>query len=111
MYAGLFEVDSWIGKEQHIFEGNSASELLDEFEKVQSLGCLAQTGRMQEKAKGQKELDKLDIILGKHFNGELTNDDLLTLDINLKIGAIKCIAILEGDDAVEKLKAQYPNAK
>ena len=111
MYAALFELDSWMGKNQHILEGESASDLLSEFEEVQSLTCLAQMGRMQEDANGQKELDKLDVILGKHFNGELTVEDLLTLDITLKIGSIKCVEVLEGATAIEELRSKYPKAK
>ena len=111
MYAALFELNSWMGKNQHIFEGQSASDLLSEFEEVQSLTCLAQMDRMQEDANGQKELDKLDVILGKHFNGELTVEDLLTLDITLKIGSIKCAEVLEGATAIEELRSKYPKAK
>jgi hypothetical protein len=49
--------------------------------------------------------------LGKHFNGEFTVEDLLTLDITLKIGSIKCVEVLEGATAIEELRIKYPKAK
>lgn len=111
MYAALFEMASWMGCYQYILEGNSASDLLSEFEQVQDLGCLIRMGRSQESKKGQKELDKLEAILNKYYDGSLTADDLLTIDIAISLGTIKCVCIEEGDDAVETLKAQYPSAR
>lgn len=111
MFAALFEMTSWMGCQQYIFAGNTASDLLSEFERVQDLGCLVRMGRGQESKKGQKELDKLEAILEKYYDGSLTADDLLTLDIAISLGTIKCVCIEEGGDAVEKLKAQYPGAR
>ena len=59
----------------------------------------------------QKELDKLEAVLDKYYDGSLTPDDLLTLDISISIGTIKCVCIEEGDDAMDKLRTQYPNAR
>ena len=56
MYAALFEMTSWMGCQQYIFKGNTASDLLSEFERVQDLGCLVRMGRGQENKKGQKFL-------------------------------------------------------
>lgn len=111
MFASLFEMTSWMGCQQYIFTGNSASDLLSAFEQVQDLGCLVRMGRSQEKKKGQEELEKLEAVLNKYYDGSLTPDDLLTLDISISIGTIKCVCIEEGDDGVEKLKAQFPNAR
>lgn len=111
MYAAVFEMDSWMGLQQHIVCGDSAADLLYEFENIQSLSCLVMMGRSHENAKGQKMLDKLEAILDKRACGDLTNADLLKLDIKLSIGGFKCVEILEGDDADEKLKAKYPNAR
>lgn len=111
MYAALFEMTSWMGNRQYIFKGNSATVLLSEFEAIQDLGCLVRMGRGQEDTKGQKELDKLEAILDKYYDGTLTPDDLLTLDISISLGTIKCVCIEEGADAADKLKAQYPTAR
>lgn len=111
MYAALFEMTSWMGCQQYIFDGGSVSALLSKFERVQDLSCLVQMGRSQESQKGQKELDKLETILDKYYDGSLTADDLLTLDIGISLGTIKCVCIEEGDDAVDKLRAQYPKAR
>lgn len=55
-------------------------------------------------------LDKLEEILEKRNYGDLTNEDLLDLDIKISFGTIKCVEITEGDDAIEKLKEKYPHA-
>ena len=111
MYAALLEMTSWMGCQQYIFKGNTASALLSEFERVQDLGCLVRMGRSEEKKQGQKELDKLEAVLNKYYDGSLTPDDLRTLNISISIGAIKCVCIEEGDDAMDKLRTQYPNAR
>ena len=111
MYAALFEMDSWMGLEQRIISGSSAADLLYGFEEVQHLGCLVRMGRSEEGPEGQKMLDKLEEILNLRDNGDLTNEDLLTLDIKISLGTIKCVEIAEGDDADEQLKEKYPNVK
>ena len=111
MYAAVFEMTGWMGKQQYIFRGDSASDLLSKFERVQDLGCLVRMGRFQENKKGQKELDKLEAVLDKYYDGSLEPDDLLELDISISLGTIKCACVEEGDDAVDKLKAQYPTAR
>lgn len=112
MYAALFEMTSWMGTEQHIFTGNSASEMLSKFEDVQSLDCLVRMGRREERsAAGKKAINDLESLLDKHYSGALTNEDLLSLDIKISLGTIKCVVILEGDDAADKLKAEYPKAR
>ena len=111
MYAALFEVNGWVGIEQHIVRGNDAADLLYAFEDIQHLYCLVRMGRVEEEAEGQKMLDKLEEILDKRDRGSLTNKDLLTLDITLSIGTIKCVEIVRGKDAAEKLKSKYPDAK
>lgn len=111
MYAALFEMSSWMGLDQHIVCGSSAADLLYEFEEVQSLSCLVRMGRSEEGPEGQKMLDKLEEILRKRSNGDLTNEDLLTLDIEISLGTIKCVEIAEGADADEQLKAKYPQAR
>ena len=111
MYAALFEMNSWMGLAQYIICGSSAAELLKGFEKIQNLRCLVRMGRSEEGAKGKKMLDKLEGILNKRDNGDLTNADLLTLNIKISIGTIKCVEIVEGENAADRLKAKYPNAR
>lgn len=111
MYAAVFEMSSWMGLEQHILKGKTAADLLNGFENIQSLSCLVRMGRSQEEANGQKALDKIEEILQKSYDGSLTPEELLTLDVKLSIGTIKCAEILEGADAAEKLKAAYPDAR
>ena len=111
MYAALFETKSWMGQKQHIVKGKDVVELIDNFEEIQSLGCLVQMGRNEEGAEGQIALNKLEDILDKRDRGEITVEELLELDISLQVGGIKCSVVIEGEDAIEKLKAEYPNAR
>ncbi len=110
MYAALFEMDSWLGSMQYIITGHCAAELLDSFEEVQNLHCLLRNGRAVEKKKGQQALDVLEGILEKHYNGELTIEDIQSLDIEIKLGAIRCVTVVDGDDQIAKLCEQYPSA-
>ena len=100
-----------MGPSQHIVKGDNASDLLNEFEEIQSLSCLVKMGRSRERGEGQKMIDILEDLLSKRDNGDLTNEDLLTLDIKISLGTIKCVEIVEGADAAEQLKAKYPNAR
>lgn len=111
MYAAVFEMSSWMGLEKHILKGQTASDLLDEFENIQSLSCLVRMGKSQERGAARKALEKVEEILEKSYDGSLTPEELLTLDIKISLGTIKCVEILEGDDAFEKLKAAYPDAR
>lgn len=111
MYAALFETRSWLGTMHFITTGDTATKLLFEFQKTQDLRCLLQMGRKEEKKKGQKELDKLQALLSKYYNEELTIEDLLTLDVSLSIGIIKCLCVEDGENAVAEIKAKYPDAK
>ena len=112
MKAALFEMESWLGNEEYIFEGDSASEMLSKFENVQDLGCLVRMGRREERsAAGKKAINDLEALLDKHYAGELTDADLLSLDIKISIGAIKCLAIVEGEDAIADLRSAHPKAR
>ena len=112
MKAALFEMESWMGTEEYIFEGASASEMLSKFENVQDLGCLVRMGSREERsAAGKKAIRDLEALLDKHYSGELTDADLLSLDIKISIGAIKCSAIVEGEEAIADLRTAHPKAK
>lgn len=110
-YVAVIEMTSWMGTHQHIVKGDSASELLSEFEEIQSLNCLVRMGRMEENASGQKQLDKLEVILEKKMNGELTIAELKKMNIKLSIGSIQCMEVFEGEMIEERLKIRFPNAK
>ena len=107
MVAAIFEMESMWGPEKHFFEGESASDLLAQFERVQDLGCLARMGRMQGPKKDQKELDKLDALLEKYYADELTMEDLKKFSIKLSLGKLSVTAIAETDEEIEKIREQF----
>lgn len=112
MFAALFEMESWLGTEQYIFEGDTASEMLSRFENVQDLGCLVRMGQHEERSSaGKRAIKALEDLLDKHYSGSLTNKDLLELDVKISIGAIKCVTIVEGNEAIAQLRKDHPNAK
>ena len=112
MYASLFEIKSWLGTDQYIFEGESASEMLSQFENVQSLECLVEMGRSHERSKsGKQAIDDLEKMLEKHYSDELEIEDLLKFDIKISLGEMRCITVVEGDDAIAQLRAEYPKAR
>lgn len=98
MYEALFEITSWMGTKQHTFKGKSASEILSKLEKVQSLECLVNMGRMEEDtAEGQRSLDSLENLLEKQRSRKLTIEDLKTLNVKISLGEIKCLSVSEVD--------------
>jgi hypothetical protein len=111
MYAALLEMSSWMGCEQFIVCGEDAAELLSGFEEKQSLSCLVAMGRSQEKATGQKALDAIEALLIKRNAGTLTIDELLSLDVTISLGGIKCACVEEGEDAGVKVRKKYPKAR
>ena len=112
MFAALFEIESWLGTEQYIIEGDTASEMLSRFENVQDLECLVRMGQNEERSSaGKKAIKALEYLLDKHYSGSLTYKDLLELDVKISIGAIKCIAIVEGKEAIAQLRKAHPKAK
>ena len=106
MYAALFEIKSWLGLETHVFEGNTAVDILRELESIQNLDCLLEMGRIQEGEKGQRQLDKLEALLEKYCSKELTLSDLDGFELSLSVGDFRCVAVAEDEDAVLQLKQQ-----
>ena len=110
MYVAIFELYGGY-RMQSLCKGENANELFDAFNKVQSLDCLVSMGSSRERAKGKKELAKLESIIAKRYANNLTIEDLAGLDVTLSIGSIKCLEIAEGDNAEAELRAKYPRAE
>ena len=111
MYAALFEMKTQMGKQQYIFEGEDPLILLSEFENVQNLWCLVQMGKVHGTKEDKKPLKKLEKLLEKYRMCDFTIEDLLSLDIEVSIGSIKCVTVVEGEEEIAKLRAAYPNAQ
>jgi hypothetical protein len=67
--------------------------------------------RQERSAAGKKAIKELEALLDKHYEGVLTDADLLSLDIKISLGAIKCSAIVEGEDAIAELRTAHPKAR
>lgn len=91
----MYKVIIQNGWTERCFEGETATDIMDQFWGVQNFTCLLQMGRMEEDEDGQKELDKLETFLSKYYDGQLTIDDIKTLNISLSIGEIKCLKVTE----------------
>lgn len=94
MYAARIEI-GWVNK---WFEGETPCEIISNVEEYQDFGCLMMMGRSNEKKKGQKELDKLQIFLDKYYSRTLTIDDIRDLKIHLSIADIVCHEVKEIDE-------------
>lgn len=74
-------------------EGNTPAELVQEIEKAQDLQCLVQMAGTMGTKKDKQEIRKLIDFLGKYNNDELTIDDVQNLDVQLSVGALKCVSV------------------
>lgn len=110
-YVAVIEMTSWLGTYQHIVRGNTPSDLIEDFENIQSLGCLVRMGRREEDAEGQKNLDVLEEILNKVASRELAEEDFKTFDIKTSLGRITFLESFVGEDSEARLKEKYPNAR
>ena len=111
MYAALFEMDSMFGRNQYIFEGASPVAIMAAFENEQSLECLIRHGRYEEGPEGQLSLDKLEEIYNKYVAGIITIADIASIDAKISIGAIRCLSVAEGKEAIAEMKTQYQKAR
>lgn len=109
-YAAVIEMTSWLGTHQHIVRGNTLSDLIEDLENVQSLRCLIRMGRGCENKAGQKQLDTLEYIVERSWDGELTMEDLQRLDVELSVGTIKFLELFEGEESQQTLPEKYPQA-
>ncbi|MBR5317673.1 MAG: hypothetical protein IKU39_07250 [Lachnospiraceae bacterium] len=111
MVAAVIELKSWMGTHQHFMIGETPSEIIEKFEDIQDLHCLARMGRQREEtAEGQKALDKLDAFLKKVDSGRLTLRDIMKFSFQLEVGSFRCLGIAIDGEAIERLKKSYPNA-
>jgi len=110
MNAALFAMDSWLGHQEYIFTGESAAQIVAKFEDIQDLGCLVRMGRENERGKKREEVAKLAAFYEKYCSGNLSMQDLLSLDASLSVGGIACTEIAETDEEIEALRAKHPKA-
>lgn len=77
------------------YEGETVADIVLEMENDQDFECLLRMGQMREDKKGLQELVKLEEFVRKYHDGELTVDDLKSLDVRLSIGNITCHELIE----------------
>ena len=109
-YAAVFETESFLGREQYIFEGENAEDLIAGLEHVLDLSFLTEIDRGKENWKGRRTLGKLESMMGKRSNGRLTIDDVRRLNVKFSGGVVRCVTLLEGINAKFTLMERYPKA-
>lgn len=107
MVAAAFEISGWAGSQVHVFEGDSAYDLLSQLQRIQDMNCLVRMGSMMEDAKGKKELKKLEKVLKKYQNDTLTMEDLAGFNVILSVGSFICLEVAEGEEEIQMLKEKY----
>ena len=109
-YAAVFESESCWGREQYIFEGESAEDLIAGLEHVLDLSFLTGMDRGKEKWSGRRTLGKLESLMGKRSDGRLTVDDVRRLNVKFSMGSVRCVTLMEGINAKFTLMERYPKA-
>lgn len=104
MVAAVFYMDSWMGHEEHYFEGNDASDVLSQFERIQDLGCLSRMAKVEGTKKDIKEIKKLDAVLDKYYSGDLEVEDLESFKIEISIGKFGVLKITDKEDEIESMR-------
>lgn len=109
MHYALFMTVGWAGTAGYISRGNTASELLSEFEKIQPLDSLLFSCHMETGKRKKQAIDSFVSLVQKHRNGNLTMDDLTSLNLSLSVGGVACISVAEGSDGLTRLEKIIPD--
>ena len=101
MYIALIEITSWMWSEpqNYNFSGESANDIFDKICDETSYSCIV---RMEELTSDQmKHISK---IFGKRYKGELTLDDIESLEIETNRGTIKCKQLIYISKTFQKIE-------
>lgn len=104
MVAAIFILDSLMGHEEHYFEGENATDIMEQFDQIQDLECLSRMAKSHGSSKDKIEIKKLDCIIKKYYSGELIIDDLLGFSLDISIGKISVKAIAHNEKEILMLK-------
>jgi len=104
MVAAIFCMDTWMGHEEHFFEGETASDLLDQFERYQDLECLSRMASSMGTKKDAREIKKLESLLEKRYAGDLSIDDLRNFNLDISIGKLNVSEVAATPDEIEKIR-------
>ncbi len=111
MYAACFEISGWTGKQLYLFSGNKLQDVADELMKVQDLNCLLNMGWMSEhNENGFKSLEWLGKFMNRYNTEKLYCDDIVSFNVQLSAGSIKCLEMLKSKNAINVLQEKYPDA-
>lgn len=89
------------------FRGIDANDLVSQFNEVQDLPCLVETGESLGTKKDKIVLKQLQSFLLKYYEGSLEMTDLKNLSIKLSLGHIGVRAIAESPEEVQMLEKEY----
>lgn len=100
----LFEISSWMGKENYLYEGDDVDTVVEKVLRDNDIRCIARMGRSMGPKSDQPQLDMVDKFLKKYDCGELTWDDLSKFELKISTGGQRCVGIASKPVEVEKLK-------
>lgn len=84
-------------------------DVMDRYNDVQDIMCLAGMA-MQEEDGDDPNVRNLAKFAENYSSGKIRGKDIESFDVHLSAGFMKCNELIRGKDAVEKLKAKYPDA-
>lgn len=106
-YAAVIQVKNWMVELNYLVKGNSVNDLFYNIYRFQDLDCLLRLGEICGEKEDTIGLIKLNKLIEKNMLKNLKLDDVISLDINLSIGKLKCIDFVEDINAEEILKSKY----
>ena len=109
MYAACFTISGWAGPQEYIFSGNKLIDIMNSFNDVQDIMCLAMMAE-QQGHENSDDLEKLMKLAMKYESGKVQAKDIESFDVSLSIGHMKCNELMKGKDPVTELIKKYPGA-
>ena len=89
------------------FRGVNVNDLVSQFNEVQDLPCLVETGESLGTKKDKMVLKQLESFLSKYYEGSLEMTDLKKFSIKLSIGYIGVRAVAKNPEEVQMLEKEY----
>jgi len=99
-----------IGYGNYIIQGDDAVELFNNIYKFQDLDCLIRMGNEHGDEVDIVQLYTLEYMNLKVEEETLVIEDIKKLNLELSIGSLVCVELIEGENSFNELVEKYPNA-